>query len=147
MRKHKYHREWYQPPWSAVISLQRLWRESGFGVRERDEKKQKPLILRAYQERISLGGLSRLFGIHRLTIARSVGEHVAALPALIATLLPAQPAAALEFVEARSFVRKRRIKRWLWTVMCRRTHQIVVFVIGDRSEQSCRRRWDKAPRA
>ena len=72
---------------------------------------------------------------------------MAVFPALIATLLPAQPADALEFVEARSFVRKRRNKRWLWTVMCRRTHQIVVFVIGDRSEQSYRRRWDKAPRA
>ena len=72
---------------------------------------------------------------------------MAALPALIATLLPAQPADALEFVEAWSFVRKRRIKRWLWTAMCRRTRQIVAFVIGDRSEQSCRRRWDKAPRA
>ena len=72
---------------------------------------------------------------------------MAALPALIATLLPFQPAAALEFVEAWSFVRKRRIKRWLWTAMCRRTRQIVAFVIGDRSEQSCRRRWDKAPRA
>ena len=72
---------------------------------------------------------------------------MAALPALKSKLLPAQPADALEFDEAWSFVRKRPIKRWLWTVMCRRTRQIVAFVIGDRSEQSCRRRWDKAPRA
>ena len=119
----------------------------GFWSPGERRKKEQPLILRAYQERISSGGLSRLFGIHRLTIARSVGERVAALPARIATLLPAQPADALEFVEARSFVRKRRIKRWLWTAMCRRTRQIVAFVIGDRSEQSCRRRWDRAPRA
>ena len=63
----------------------------------RETKKQKPVILRAYQERISLRGLSRLFGIHRLTIARSVAEHVAALPALISTLLPAQPDDVLEF--------------------------------------------------
>ena len=72
---------------------------------------------------------------------------MAVLPARIATLLPAQPADALEFDEAWSFVRKRRVKRWLWTAMCRRTRQIVAFVIGDRSEQSCRRRWDKVPRA
>ena len=76
----------------------------------RETKKQKPIILRAYQERISLGGLSRLFGIHRLTIARWVGEHVAALPVLKSTLLPAQPDDVLEFDEAWSFVRTRRSK-------------------------------------
>ena len=53
----------------------------------------------------------------------------------------------LEFDEAWSFVRKRVNKRWLWTVMCRRTRQIVAFVIGDRSEQSCRRLWDMVPLA
>lgn len=62
----------------------------------REAKKQKPLILRAYQERISLRGLRRLFGIHRLTIARWIREHVAAWPTLIATLLPAQPDDVLE---------------------------------------------------
>ena len=72
---------------------------------------------------------------------------MAVLPALKSKLLPAQPADALEFDEAWSFVRKRRIKRWLWTAMCRPTCQIVAFVIGDRSEQSYRRRWDRAPRA
>ena len=147
MRKHKHRQEWRQPPWSAAISLQRLRRVSGFGVETRGEKKQKPLILRAYQERISLRGLSRLFGIHRLTIARWIREHVAALPTLIATLLPAQPDDLLECDEAWSFVRQRRNKRWLWTVMCRRTRQIVAFVIGDRSAQSCRRLWEMVPLA
>ena len=102
----------------------------GFWSPGERRKREQLVILRAYQERISLGGLNRLFGIHRLTIARSVGEHVAALPALKSKLLPAQPADALEFDEAWSFVRKRPIKRWLWTVMCRRTRQIVAFVIG-----------------
>ena len=29
--------------------------------------------------------------------------------------------------------------------MCRRTRQIVAFVIGDRSEQTCRQLWDAIP--
>ncbi|MXZ19762.1 MAG: IS1 family transposase [Caldilineaceae bacterium SB0665_bin_25] len=120
---------------------------SGFGIQARGEKKEKPLILRAYQERISLRGLSRLFGIHRQTIARWIREHVASLPPLISTLLPAQPNDVLEIDEAWSFVRQRRNKRWLWTVMCRRTRQIVAFVIGDRSEQSCRHLWEMVPLA
>ena len=132
---------------SNITAKTAAWRVSSFGVQERDEKKQQPLILRAYQERISLRGLSRLFGIHRLTISRWIREHVAALPTFISTLLPAQPDDVLEFDEAWSFVRKRANKRWLWTAMCRRTRQIVAFVIGDRSEQSCRRLWAKVPLA
>ena len=69
----------------------------GFWSPGERRKKQKSLILKAYQERISLRGLSRLFGIHRLTIARWIGEHVAALPTLVSTLLPAQPDDVLEF--------------------------------------------------
>ena len=33
----------------------------------------------------------------------------------------------------------------LWTVLCRRTRQIIAFVIGDRSENTCRRLWKKVP--
>lgn len=72
---------------------------------------------------------------------------MASLPPLISTLLPAQPDDVLEIDEAWSFVRQRRHKRWLWTVMCRRTRQIAAFVIGDRSEQSCRRLWEMVPLA
>jgi insertion element IS1 protein InsB len=43
--------------------------------------------------------------------------------------------------EVWSFVRKKTDKRWLWTAMCRRTRQIVAFVIGDRSEATCRLLW------
>ena len=28
--------------------------------------------------------------------------------------------------------------RWLWIALCRRTRQIIAFVIGDRSEKMCR---------
>ncbi len=44
-----------------------------------------------------------------------------------------------------SFVYQRWNKRWLWTVMCRRTRQIVAFVIGDRSETTCRQLWGQIP--
>ena len=85
--------------------------------------------------------------MHRLTFARWIGEHVATLPTPILTLLPAQPDDELEFDEAWSCERKRVNKCLLWAVICRGTHQIKAFVIGDRSEQSCRRLWEKAPLA
>jgi IS1 family transposase len=51
----------------------------------------------------------------------------------------------LELDEAWSFVGKKSEKRWLWTALCRRTRQIVAFVIGDRSEATCRQLWEAIP--
>lgn len=81
----------------------------------------------------------------RQSISRWIVEHVKSLPNLKDTLLPAEPDDVLEYDEAWSFVLKKINKRWLWTVMCRRTRQIIAFVIGDRSETTCRRLWSKVP--
>ena len=59
--------------------------------------------------------------------------------------MPARPDDTLELDEIWSFVFKRSNKRWLWTAMSRRTRQIVAFVIGDRSEQTCRQLWEQIP--
>lgn len=64
---------------------------------------------------------------------------------LKATLLPAKADDILEYDELWSFVAFRKNKRWLWTVMCRRTRQIVAFEIGDRSAATCRRLWNRIP--
>ena len=44
-----------------------------------------------------------------------------------------------------SFVGQKANQRWLWTVMCRRTRQIVAYVIGDRSAATCRQLWEQIP--
>jgi IS1 family transposase len=44
-------------------------------------------------------------------------------------------------------VLKKSQKRWLWIAFCRRTRQIVAFVIGDRSEATCRKLWESIPHA
>jgi len=128
--------------------LQRLWCVPRARVQARSEKKDKDLlILRACQERVSLRGLERIFWVARQQIAIWVREHVQNLAPIRTTLLPAEPDDVLEFDEAWSFVLKKAHKRWLWTVMCRRTRQIVAFTIGDRSEKACRRLWSKIPTA
>ena len=66
-------------------------------------------------------------------------------PDLKKTLLPAQADDVLELDELWSFVRFRKNKRWLWTVLCRRTRQIIAFSIGDRSEKTCRKLWKRIP--
>jgi IS1 family transposase len=92
-----------------------------------------------------LRGLARLFGIHRQSVSQWIVEHIKSLPAFQTTILPARPDDVLECDEAWSFVLKKVNKRWLWTVMCRRTRQIIAFVIGDRSKKTCRRLWLKLP--
>lgn len=90
-------------------------------------------------------GLERVFSIARQQVAVWIRELVQGLPPLKTTLLPAKPGDVLEFDEAWSFVLKKVNKRWLWTVICRRTRQIVAFSIGDRSEKACRHLWGKVP--
>ena len=102
-------------------------------------------ILRAYQERPSMRGISRIFGISRKTLAAWIKKKLRALPSLRQTLPAANADDALEVDEAWSFVRKRSHKRWLWTVLLRRTKHILAFVLGDHSERTCRRLWHRIP--
>jgi len=39
------------------------------------------------------------------------------------------------------------VQWWHWTVMYRLTRQITAFVLGDRSEATCRKLWDQIPPA
>ena len=96
---------------------------------------------------MSLHGAQRVFHVWRQTIIRWLLAYVEQLPPLPETLIPAQADDVLEFDEAWSFVEQRDNQRWLWTVLCRRTRQIVAFFIGDRSEASCRQLWQAIPEA
>ena len=89
-------------------------------------------VLRACLERCSLRGVARIFILARQTVVQWLKAHVQHLPDVKETLLPATPDDVLELDEIWSFVQKKEQKRWVWTAMCRRTRQIVAFVIGDR---------------
>lgn len=94
--------------------------------------------LRAYQERASLRGLTRIFGVSRNTVV-SGSKKVQTLPPLASTLAPAQPQDALELDELWSFVgHRRRGVIWLWLALCRRTRQIVAYALGPRDDATTR---------
>ena len=107
----------------------------------------KRTILNTYKERASLRGLQRIFGVARRTVLRWLKTRGQQLPDLKDTLTPPQADDVLELDELWSFVFKKDAKRWLWLALCRRTRQIVAFVIGDRSDATCRRLWNKIPDA
>lgn len=109
--------------------------------KERYSEPERQRILRAYRERMSLRGLQRVFGVWRMTVLRWLERHVAALPRLPQTLLPAQSDDVLEMDELVTFVSEKWFKRWLWTAQCRRTRQIVAFALGDRSQDTGNLAW------
>ena len=86
--------------------------------KQRYSEERKAEVLRAYQERSSLRGLSRTFGITRKTITQWL-KKLLSLPTVKETLFAAKASDVLELDEAWSFVWWRKNKRWLWTVMCR----------------------------
>lgn len=110
--------------------------------REHPERKK---VLRACLERCSLRGVARIFRLSRNTIVDWVIEHVARLPVLGDTIVPMNDADVLELDELWSFVQNKGEKRWVWTALCRRTRQIIAYVIGDHSAETCRRLWSVIP--
>ena len=59
---------------------------------------------------------------------------------------PSQPeATTLELDELWSFVAHKARVAWIWIALCRYTRQVVAYVIGDRSQATCRRLWEAIP--
>ena len=77
----------------------------------------RELVLRAYRERSSMRGITRIFGIARQTLARWLEEEAAILPDLAETLAPPQKGDVLELDELWSFVLKKSEKRWIWIAL------------------------------
>lgn len=105
----------------------------------------REMIRRAYQERSSLRGLSRTFGVARNTVSAGLKKALT-LPPLSITLAPAQREETLELDELWRFVGHRQLGViWLWLVLCRRTRQIVADASGPRSDATARLLWRRTP--
>jgi insertion element IS1 protein InsB len=44
-----------------------------------------------------------------------------------------------------SFVLYKDNTRWVWLVICRRTRQVLAVAVGDRSQETCQRLWNRIP--
>jgi insertion element IS1 protein InsB len=53
----------------------------------------------------------------------------------------------LELDELWTFVLRKADDVWIWIALCRQSRQVVAFVVGDRSEATCRRLWAAIPEA
>lgn len=113
----------------------------------RYSQKEQAQVLKAYQERTSMRGIRRIFGVVPQTLLRWIKAALEKLPSLTQTLAPARADDVLELDELWSFVLKKSNKRWIWIALCRRTRQVIAYYVGDRSEESCRQLWQCLPAA
>lgn len=67
------------------------------------------------------------------------------LPDVAQTLLPYEDGDVLELDELWSFVHTKANKCWVWIALCKRTRQVVSWVIGSRDEERCQALWDLIP--
>jgi insertion element IS1 protein InsB len=51
----------------------------------------------------------------------------------------------LEIDELWSFVFRKTSQAWVWIALCRETRQVVGFIMGDRTESTCRKLWEAIP--
>jgi len=76
-------------------------------------------------------------------------KKVALLPpfgtTLVAPDLKDATSTTLELDQLWSFVLKKVNRVWVWIALCRKTRQVVAYVLGDRSKQTCQRLWDAIP--
>ncbi len=103
-------------------------------------------LRRAFLERLSLSGVSRVFFISYYSVFRALNLVCLLLPdfkSQVSTRLPGE--SILQFDELCSFCGRKKNKQWLWAALCQSTRQIVAYVIGDRSEVTFRRLLRKIP--
>ena len=110
-------------------------------------QEEKEIIIKTYQERASMRGIERIYGVCRQTLSAWLEEKADALPPLEETLQPvdSENIPVLEVDELWSFVFRSKDKVWVWIAMNRETREIVAYACGDRSEDTCRILWDRVP--
>jgi insertion element IS1 protein InsB len=112
-----------------------------------EERKEE--IIRSYQERSSLRGLTRTFGVARNTVTGWLKKKAEKTPELRETLVKPDEndpeATDMELDELWSFVLKKSDQAWVWIALCIKTKQVVAYAVGDRTEETCRKLCDAIP--
>jgi insertion element IS1 protein InsB len=111
----------------------------------------RALIERLLNERLSLRGICRAVGVGMKWLMAFLVKCYEAAPAHLNVQIPQgcdqRPVHALEAEadELCSFVGKKANKQWLWLALDTRSRQVLAFHVGDRSQKSARRLWNKLP--
>src|SRR5260221_4559132 len=108
-------------------------------------------MLHAYQERSSLRGLTRTFGVSRTTVSRWIKKRSSAssFPSNLGRPRPSRSRlhdAGTGRTDG-SFVFKKAPDFWMGMALCRKRRQVVAYAVGDRSKKTGLRLWEAIPSA
>ncbi|QPC83155.1 IS1 family transposase [Phototrophicus methaneseepsis] len=109
------------------------------------DRERRAQVKRALLERVSIRGIGRIFKMSRHTVGQCLSQWLEQQVPISQTLLPADWDDVLELDELWSFMGNKEQKRWLSLALCRRTHQVIAYWIGNRSETSAVRLWESIP--
>ena len=125
---------------ATTVALTAPWIKKAYDEKTKQQAKD------SYFERVSMRGVERIFHVPRQRLAHWLVEEGEPLSEELSSTL-AEPEAdeVVELDEVWSFVLKKANKRWIWIALSRRTRQVVAYVIGDRSEKTCRKLWERIP--
>ena len=116
-------------------------------------EEKRALIRRLLAERLSLRGICRAVGVGMKWLMGFIVECYESVPEHLNVQVPACPDNVLlyrlraEADELQSFVGKKENKQWLWLAIDSHTRQALAFHVGDRSQKSARKLWNKLPAA
>ena len=105
---------------------------------------EKKLIIGCYLEGMSMCGIERKFGVCRQTLASWLKAEAKQID-FQDTLVDPHENEVIEVDEMWSFVFSSVFKVWVWVAIARHNRQIIAFVIGDRSKESCKKLWKRIP--
>jgi IS1 family transposase/transposase-like protein len=114
-------------------------------------EENRALIRRLLAERLSLRGICRAVGVGMKWLMGFIVECYEAVPEHLNVQLPVCPDNVLlyrlkaEADELQSFVGKKKNKQWLWLAIDSNTRQALAFHVGDRSQKSAHKLWNKLP--
>lgn len=114
--------------------------------RKKESFVNREYIVRSFLERLSLCGVSRIFAISYYQVYYELNLTCLMLPNFKTQIIDCQDnKEIIEFDELCGFCGSKANKQWMWAALCKRTRQIVGYVIGDRSELTFRRLLRKIP--
>src|SRR5690349_16504050 len=82
-------------------------------------------------------------GLSRMTLASRLQPKP--LPPIAATIRPLKERPILAIDELWSLVDNKGPEIWIWLALERQTRRIVGLAFGDRSAETCQKRWDSLP--
>lgn len=105
----------------------------------------------ALNERLSLRGICRVFGVAMSWLMKHIKELFASQPADLGAWIPNKSAVlegfhiAVEADELWGFVGSKANQQWLWLAIERETRQVIAFHIGGRTSQDALLLWEQIP--